>query len=168
MEESSKPVKIDRQREHQANERTFLAWIRTSIALIGFGLALARFGLFLQQLEFSKAQEQPASYGPIDSQTIGIALVIAGILLVLLAAWNYSRVFYQIERGDYKPSRIMVWLATTIVLVLGLLSLLFVVLRSLPVRQPASSHSQNNRASRSLDAWTVKRDAVIRKHLREG
>jgi uncharacterized membrane protein YidH (DUF202 family) len=26
--------KIDRQREHQANERTFLAWLRTSIALI--------------------------------------------------------------------------------------------------------------------------------------
>lgn len=26
--------KIDRQREHQANERTFLAWLRTSIAFI--------------------------------------------------------------------------------------------------------------------------------------
>jgi len=35
---------IDRQREHQANERTFLAWLRTSIALIGFGFAIARFG----------------------------------------------------------------------------------------------------------------------------
>jgi|GEM_PF-5432662 len=40
----------DRQREHQANERTFLAWLRTSIALIGFGFAIARFGLFLRQL----------------------------------------------------------------------------------------------------------------------
>ncbi|HEY9750992.1 MAG TPA: DUF202 domain-containing protein, partial [Allocoleopsis sp.] len=33
---------VDRQREHQANERTFLAWLRTSIALIGFGFAIAR------------------------------------------------------------------------------------------------------------------------------
>ncbi len=33
---------IDRQREHQANERTFLAWLRTSIALVGFGFALAK------------------------------------------------------------------------------------------------------------------------------
>jgi amino acid transporter len=41
---------IDRQREHQANERTFLAWLRTSIALISFGFAIARFGLFLRQL----------------------------------------------------------------------------------------------------------------------
>jgi putative membrane protein len=31
-------AKIDRQREHQANERTFLAWLRTSIALISFDL----------------------------------------------------------------------------------------------------------------------------------
>ncbi|MFS8836898.1 DUF202 domain-containing protein, partial [Synechococcus sp. WC101] len=30
----------DRQREHQANERTFLAWLRTSVALIAFGFAL--------------------------------------------------------------------------------------------------------------------------------
>jgi putative membrane protein len=44
---------IDRQREHQANERTFLAWLRTSIALIGFGFAIARFGLFLQELQIT-------------------------------------------------------------------------------------------------------------------
>ena len=43
---------VDRQREHQANERTFLAWVRTSIALIGFGFAIARFGIFLRQLEW--------------------------------------------------------------------------------------------------------------------
>ncbi|NJL80098.1 MAG: DUF202 domain-containing protein [Richelia sp. SM2_1_7] len=29
-----------RLREHLANERTFLAWLRTSISLIGFGLAI--------------------------------------------------------------------------------------------------------------------------------
>lgn len=43
--------KIDRQRERQGNEWTFLGWLRTSIALIGFGFAIARFGLFLGQLE---------------------------------------------------------------------------------------------------------------------
>ena len=48
--------KIDKQREHQANERTFLAWLRTSIALIGFGFAIARFGLFLRQLRVAVAQ----------------------------------------------------------------------------------------------------------------
>jgi putative membrane protein len=41
-------LSIERLREHQANERTFLAWLRTSITLIGFGLAINRFGLFLR------------------------------------------------------------------------------------------------------------------------
>jgi hypothetical protein len=50
---------IDRQREHQANERTFLAWLRTSIALIGFGFAIARFGLFLRQLTNHSYQPKP-------------------------------------------------------------------------------------------------------------
>ena len=43
--------RLGRQREHQANERTFLAWLRTSLALIGFGFVIARFGLFLRELQ---------------------------------------------------------------------------------------------------------------------
>ena len=39
--DSAKRRLRQRQREHQANERTFLAWLRTSIALISFGFALA-------------------------------------------------------------------------------------------------------------------------------
>ncbi len=51
-----------RKREHQANERTFLAWLRTSVALIGFGFAIARFGLFLRQLRVAIThQEIPAN-----------------------------------------------------------------------------------------------------------
>jgi putative membrane protein len=33
-------------RDHLANERTFLAWIRTSISIIAFGLAVFKFTLF--------------------------------------------------------------------------------------------------------------------------
>ncbi len=39
-----------RARDHLANERTFLAWIRTALGLIGMGFVLARMGLFLEQL----------------------------------------------------------------------------------------------------------------------
>jgi uncharacterized membrane protein YidH (DUF202 family) len=35
-------------RDHAANERTLLAWIRTGVALMGF--AIARFGLFLREI----------------------------------------------------------------------------------------------------------------------
>src|SRR5947199_1695167 len=40
-------------RDHLANERTFLAWMRTALGLIGLGFVLARMGLFLRQLAIS-------------------------------------------------------------------------------------------------------------------
>ncbi|MEM9945649.1 MAG: DUF202 domain-containing protein, partial [Cyanobacteria bacterium P01_D01_bin.36] len=60
----------DRQREHQANERTFLAWLRTSISLIGFGFAIARFGLFIQQLEAIET-DNPTVASFFNSRLIG-------------------------------------------------------------------------------------------------
>jgi putative membrane protein len=118
-------AKIDRQREHQANERTFLAWLRTSIALISFGFAIARFGLFLQQLDFALAQQESKGHSIFNSQSLGIALVIFGIVTIALAAWRYNRVFWQIERGNYRPNRLLVWIMTGVVVSLGFLSIPF-------------------------------------------
>lgn len=95
----------DRQREHQANERTFLAWLRTSIALIGFGFAIARFGLFLRQLRVALTQQGTPIDPVFNSENLGISLVVFGIALIALAAWRYNQVLWQIERGDYRPSR---------------------------------------------------------------
>ncbi|HXM85130.1 MAG TPA: DUF202 domain-containing protein, partial [Stellaceae bacterium] len=38
---------IEKYRDHAANERTFLAWVRTSIALMAFGFLIEKFDLFL-------------------------------------------------------------------------------------------------------------------------
>ncbi len=122
--------KIDRQREHQANERTFLAWLRTSIALVGFGFAIARFGLFLRQLNFALTRQQPTPKPFFDSESLGICLVLFGILTIALAAWRYNQVFWQIERGDYRPSRLGVWVITGVVIIFGFLSIPLLLLRS--------------------------------------
>ena len=121
--------KIDKQREHQANERTFLAWLRTSIALIGFGFAIARFGLFLRQLRVAVEQLEPLH--PIfDSMTLGVSLVVLGIVAIALAAWRYNQVFWQIERGNYRPNRWLIWLMTGLVMFLGVLSIPLLLVRS--------------------------------------
>jgi len=35
-------------REHLANERTLLAWMRTSIAIMAFGFVVVKFSLFIR------------------------------------------------------------------------------------------------------------------------
>ena len=121
--------KIDRQREHQANERTFLAWLRTSIALIGFGFALARFGLFLRELESAVTRKNRVSNSFINSQNLGLSLIIVAIVIICLSVWQYNQVFRQIESSNYQPSRLMVWLTAIVVTILGLLSIPFVFWR---------------------------------------
>jgi putative membrane protein len=111
--------KIDRQREHQANERTFLAWLRTSIALIGFGFVIARFGIFLHQLNIAITQQEPPVSPLSNSENLGVTLVIFGISTIALAAWRYNQVFWQIEGGNYRPNRLMVWIMTGAVIILG-------------------------------------------------
>ena len=139
---------VDRQREHQANERTFLAWLRTSIALIGFGFAIARFGIFLRQLQGAVTQ-QPAAIHPIfNSENLGVGLVIFGILAIALAAWRYNQVFWQIERGDYRPNRLMIWITAGVVMILGSLSIPLLLWRNKTPISPASPPTQEQSQKR--------------------
>lgn len=115
--------KIPRQREHQANERTFLAWLRTSISLIGFGLAIARFGLFLQQSQADNSPDSLQRNLLLDSYTLGIVLIVVGIIIVALAAFRYNQVYWQIERLNYRPNRFIIWIVTGLIMLLGTLSL---------------------------------------------
>jgi uncharacterized protein DUF202 len=36
-------------RDHLANERTFLAWVRTGVAIVVFGFAIGRFAIAIRQ-----------------------------------------------------------------------------------------------------------------------
>ena len=114
---------LSRQREHQANERTFLAWLRTSISLIGFGFAIARFGLFLEQLQAAVTEGETSRSLLISSEALGLCLVIFGIIVIVLAALRYSDVYRQIERASYHHNRSMIFLITGIMILLGILSI---------------------------------------------
>jgi putative membrane protein len=138
--------KIDRQREHQANERTFLAWLRTSISLIGFGFAIARFGLFMRQLNFALTEQEPEVHPIFNSENLGIGFVVFGIIAIALAAWRYNQVFWEIERADFRPHRLPVWVMTGVVMILGVLSLPLLLLR-----HPISPHSSPPHRSQQIE-----------------
>lgn len=150
---------IDRQREHQANERTFLAWVRTSIALISFGLAIARFGLFLRELQAGMTQTQLPPQ-PINSQTIGLLLVLAGMVMVILAAWSYNQAYWQIERGNYRPNRWIIWITTLVLLLIGGLSLPFVLWQPTETSRTGQKRSQNDLLNDLLKKSTVRDRAI--------
>ena len=146
---------MDRQREHQANERTFLAWLRTSISLIGFGFAIARFGLFLQEFQ---SNEGTSEVSAANSQLLGLGLVVSGVAVIILAGWRYTQVFHQIERGSYQPDRWTIWILAGLVTLLGLLSI--------PLLLGQRSASQKTSAWRHLDYFEQTKSRDFRALLR--
>lgn len=87
-----------------AGERTLLAWIRTGLAMMGFGFVVARFGMFLRAFT---PQEQ-ATTGPGLSLWIGSVLILLGVAVNALAAFQHHRFLRQIDRGEpYRPPRLV-------------------------------------------------------------
>src|SRR5438094_9734224 len=84
--------------EYLANERTFLAWIRTSVAVISLGFVLARFSVWLRELSAQQRPQMPVHRGGI-SLPIGVAMMILGGTLTIMAAWRYHVVNRKTENG---------------------------------------------------------------------
>ena len=70
----------NRARDHLANERTFLAWLRTGMSAVIFGFAIGRFGLALRQLGEIEGGRFPLSTGL--SVYVGMASILAGVVMV--------------------------------------------------------------------------------------
>jgi putative membrane protein len=90
-------------RIYMAAERTFLAWIRTGIAFMGFGFVVARFGLFLREIAQSNNMTV-AQHGNGFSLPVGIALIVAGIMVNLIAAIRHHRYIKALDRGQFRQS----------------------------------------------------------------
>jgi putative membrane protein len=87
-----------------ASERTLLAWVRTGLAMMGLGFIVARFGLLLTELRTAESLPPQPTVG--WSLWIGIVLLVLGIAVNLLAAWQYAAMVRRIERGEpYRPFR---------------------------------------------------------------
>lgn len=105
-----------RLREHLANERTLLSWIRLGLASAGFGFIVARFGLFLRT---AAGQEDGAHLGPY-AEGVGVALVLLGPLLVFTGALRYFRTERDIEEQRHTRHHAGIWVVIVANIVVGL------------------------------------------------
>jgi putative membrane protein len=128
----SENKKSDRSSEHLANERTFLAWLRTCIALMGLGFVIARFSLFLKEFGIiTKNQIIPSNLPSSSSSTmLGMSMIGLGILLIIYALINYLKTQKAIEAGSYVPKPSIVYLATIVIVVFGVITIAYLVLIS--------------------------------------
>jgi putative membrane protein len=89
---------VEDPRYRWAAERTLLAWLRTGLALMGFGFVVARFGLFLREL--AAVSEGKKAHPPGLSLFMGVALIVLGIVITLLAAREHSQIIGRLNRGE--------------------------------------------------------------------
>ena len=112
-------------RDHMANERTFLAWIRTSIGIMAFGFVVEKFSIFIKQIALllgkSHSQVLPDTSHSLQgySSIFGVFLVGLGALMCLLAFIKYKKVEKQIESDTYQQSMLLNIMLTLSVLLIG-------------------------------------------------
>ena len=98
-------------RDHLANERTFLSWVRTSLAFVGLGVLVAE----LVKTEGVKAE------------VAGLALIALGAGTAASSTGRYLRLARHLDEGSYESSTvgpILVGIFTLVVAVAGLVLVL--------------------------------------------
>jgi putative membrane protein len=104
-------------REHLANERTFLAWVRTGAAIVVFGFAIGRFSIAMRQL--TALQGHPVRTAAI-SVWMGSFTIVGGVALVVAGLLRYRRTKAQLESGTFEPAGFVVDLITILTVLFGL------------------------------------------------
>ncbi|KAI8328303.1 hypothetical protein EDC96DRAFT_530701 [Choanephora cucurbitarum] len=106
-------------RDHLANERTFLAWLRTSLSLITVGVAIT-------QLYHLSPATGDASEHMKTGKALGSAFVVFSIVFLYFANARYFHAQIAMTKGQFPASRGAVVFGSTCIL--AVLIAMFVVI----------------------------------------
>jgi putative membrane protein len=85
-------------RTRMSTERTLMSWVRTATALIGFGFTI------VQVFErFSHMEGAAPAIFPQAPYYLGMALIGAGTLALIIAAWEYRSLIRYLWRPEFTP-----------------------------------------------------------------
>jgi putative membrane protein len=97
----------NRARDHLANERTYLSWLRTALGVLALAAAVARFGAG------SKAEN-----------VVSVVLLGGlGIFVLVIGTRRYYQVADDLERGRFRVSRRTPMVLGTVVVVVAVVLL---------------------------------------------
>jgi len=82
-------------REHLANERTLLAWVRTGVGLVSVGLVVERAGALV-------AAGSGGAAGA--SELFGLAVAALGLVALVLGTVQFARNRRRIRSGEFVPA----------------------------------------------------------------
>jgi putative membrane protein len=82
-------VQDDTWRDHLANERTHLAWLRTGAAVVVVGLAVVRFAVSDDVTAWSVAA--------------GLPLALVGLGAIVYGTYRYRHAYRRLQAGDPRP-----------------------------------------------------------------
>ena len=128
--ENNKPAKGSNLRDHMANERTFLAWIRTSIGIMAFGFVVEKFSFFIKKFSYFFEKEVPIHVSASAfsySSIFGIVLVALGAMMGLLALIRYKKVEREIINNTYQPSIIIDIMVAMGIIIIGIFLIFYMI-----------------------------------------
>ena len=105
-------------RDHLANERTFLAWLRTAVAAIGLGLAIAKFSVGRRGL------------------VGGLLFIAVGMILLIYSGSRYFSVERSLREGRYTINTGGIWVTIGVAGILAVVCTLLVLIED---DEPAQS-----------------------------
>lgn len=117
--EEVKPKKkynSSRIRDHLANERTYLAWMRTATSLMGFGVVILRIRAF----------HPPLLPRPGYGWKLGFVFALVGLVTVLFSTQHYFSVRRDIDEDEYEPADRWIILFSLAITLLGIGIIYFV------------------------------------------
>jgi putative membrane protein len=125
MDEQPKEKDTGVIRDHLANERTYLAWIRTSIGIMAFGFVVEKFSILIEELAYllgGAAQKSLmlSAFHKSYSSYIGVGFVALGALFSLFALIKFRTTQKQIKERSYHPSSILIAFLTLLVFLFGI------------------------------------------------
>ncbi|CUA68824.1 hypothetical protein RSOLAG22IIIB_03689 [Rhizoctonia solani] len=117
-------------RDHLANERTWLAYVRTSLAIASTGVALVQL--------FTIAAQQPAGTVLIGAKLqrfarpLGSVIVVIGMVVLALGVNRYFRVQHSLTLNKFPPARKTVAFISTVLA--AIVAIVFGILVGVPRR----------------------------------